>query len=212
MRYILKKIDINTWNRKDHFNFFLKSDLPFYNVCFNVDISKLKSKTKELNVSLNTLLIYISIKALMKVDNFMLRYENNKVIKYDELIPSFAHIKKGEELFRFITVKYNDNLLTFNKIVNDEINISTKYFDLDELKNHTNFVFISSLPWIPFTSIDHTLSLNKHDSIPRITWGKYQNNGDKVTLPYNIQVNHIFIDGLHVGRFYESLNEEINKI
>jgi chloramphenicol O-acetyltransferase type A len=205
----MTEIDVTTWNRKEHFNFFLRSDLPFYNTSFTVDISNVKSKVKKLNLSLNATLIFLTVKALMRIENFMLRYENGKVLKYDELIPSFTHIKENEDLFRFITVHYVPDVFAFNTRVKTEIQNSTKYFDLEELKNGSNFVFISSMPWIPFTAIDHTLSLNKYDTIPRITWGKYYNDGDKIMLPYNIQVNHLFIDGLHVGKFYQYLLEEI---
>ena len=38
----MKEIDIETWSRKEHFQFFQRSDLPFYNVNFNVDITGLK--------------------------------------------------------------------------------------------------------------------------------------------------------------------------
>jgi chloramphenicol O-acetyltransferase len=33
-----------------------------------------------------------------------------------------------------------------------------------------------------------------------------------VLLPYNIQVNHLFIDGLHVGLFYENMLSEIENM
>ena len=53
----MKKIDIATWNRKTHFEFFRRIDLPFYNVNFNLDISGLREFAKLQSVSLNTLLI-----------------------------------------------------------------------------------------------------------------------------------------------------------
>lgn len=208
----MKEIDIETWDRKEHFMFFLKSDLPFYNTNFNLDITGLKEKTKQAGVSFNTTLIYITMNAMLKIENFKYRYENGRVIEYDKILPSFTHIKKGESLFRFITVEFDDSLRDFDAEVKRKIAGSKNYFDTEELKLGTNFVFISSLPWIPFTGIDHTLSLNKDDTIPRITWGKYFQNGDRVLLPYNIQVNHLFIDGLHVGMFYENMLSEIERM
>jgi chloramphenicol O-acetyltransferase type A len=205
----MKKIDIERWDRKEHFMFFRNSDLPFYNTNFNLDITGLKEITKNAGVSFNTTLIYITMQAMLKIENFRYRYENGSVLEYDTLVPSFTHIKKGESLFRFITVEFSGSLKEFDAAVKQKITDSKNYFDLEELKNGTNFVFLSSLPWIPFTGIDHTMSLNKYDTIPRITWGKYFQNGDRVLLPYNIQVNHLFIDGLHVGMFYENMLSEI---
>jgi chloramphenicol O-acetyltransferase type A len=208
----MKEIDIEKWDRKEHFNFFLNSDVPFYNTNFNVDITGLKECVRAMDVSFNTALIYVTMKAALKVKNFRYRYENGKVVEYDELCPSFTHIKQGESLFRFITLGFNDDLKEFDMMVKKAVQDSKTYFDVEELKNGTNFVFISSLPWIPFTGIDHTLSFNKYDTIPRITWGKYFESGSQLLLPYNIQVNHIFIDGLHVGLFYENLLSEIKEL
>ena len=55
------------------------------------------------------------------------------------------------------------------------------------------------------------MSLKKEDCIPRISWGKFAQADEKVLLPFNIQVNHIFIDGVHVGQYYEKLHELIRE-
>jgi chloramphenicol O-acetyltransferase type A len=110
-----------------------------------------------------------------------------------------------------ITVEFTDDLTSFDERAKEEIKNSNSYFDLGLLSRRADFVFISTLPWIPFTGIDHTLSLRREDSIPRISWGKYFTKGKRVLLPFNIQVNHIFIDGLHVGKFYQLIHEEIRR-
>lgn len=207
-----QEIAIDTWERKEHFNLFMQSDLPFYNVNFNVQVSGLKNKCKNKGLSVNNVLIYATIKALNKINNFLYRLENGKIIKYDKLDPSFACIRENESLFRMVTVNFIDDVQSFNNSAKKAVADSISYFDFSALKERTNLVFISPMPWLPFTGVDHTLSLKKDDSIPRISWGKIHNNGKEEILPYNIQVNHIFIDGIHVGQFYEYLNEEIQAI
>jgi chloramphenicol O-acetyltransferase type A len=41
--------------------------------------------------------------------------------------------------------------------------------------------------------------------VPRIAWGKFVTEGDRVIMPLNVQVHHGLIDGLHAGRFYETV-------
>lgn len=205
----MKEIDINSWDRSEHFNFFRRLDLPFYNVNFNLNITELKTNAKSKGISLNNALLYITMKSINKIENFKYRLLNDKVYLYEKINLSFAHLKNGEELFRMITLEFNDKLHDFNKQIIEAIENSSSYFNLDMLSKGSNFAFISSLPWISFTGIDHTLNLNKDDAIPRITWGKLFNQGDDTLLPYNIQVNHIFIDGLHVGKFFETLQQEV---
>lgn len=208
----MKEIDIETWDRKEHFRFFLRSDLPFYNVDFELDVTGLHAFCKQRGVSVNSTLIYATVKALNRVENFLYRLENGKVVRYDGIDPSFTTIREGEELFRLITVGFHDDLAVFDRTVKAAVAASTAYFDVGMLAGRSNFVFISALPWVPFTGIDHTQSLNKEDAMPRVSWGKMHERNGKTVLPYNIRVNHIFIDGLHVGRFYECLVEEVQKL
>ena len=175
----------------------------------NVPVSGLKERCKKQELSLNNVLIYLTIRSLNKIINFRYRLEDGKVMEYDKIDPSFACIRKDESLFRMITVDFVDDINEFNASVQRAVSDSASYFDMSEFKERTNFAFISPLPWLPFTGIDHTLSLKREDAIPRISWGKIHQSGDEEILPYNIQVNHIFVDGLHVGQFYECLNGEI---
>ena len=52
-------------------------------------------------------------------------------------------------------------------------------------------------------------NFDKDDAIPRITWGKYVRQGGLETLGLSIEVNHRrFVDGVHLGRFYEALRQK----
>ena len=89
---------------------------------------------------------------------------------------------------------------------------STAYFDITKLAGRDDFVFISALPWIAFTGVDHTLSLKKDDGVPRVTWGKITQTTMGEVLPFNVQVNHMFVDGLHVGQFFAALEANIKAL
>ncbi len=71
---------------------------------------------------------------------------------------------------------------------------------------------MSSLPWISFTGLDHTLSLDRDDAIPRVSWGRYVKNGEQIMLPFNMRVNHVFVDGLHVGLFFEEFARQLKRV
>jgi chloramphenicol O-acetyltransferase type A len=206
----MKEIELDTWKRKEHFEFFKRTDLPFYNV--NVDITGLKEFAKTNSLSLNNTFIFLATRSLNKIENFRYRLRNNTVVLHDSLNPSFAHLKSGDDLFSMITVDFCDDIFEFDLEVKKEVEHTTSYFDLHKLAGRDDFVFISPLPWFSFTGVDHTMSLKKDDAIPRISWGKYFENNGRVFLPFNIQVNHIFVDGIHVGYFFEELNREIQEI
>ena len=76
-----------------------------------------------------------------------------------------------------------------------------------------DLIYISCLPWFDLTCCTNERQIDVNDAIPRITWGKYvrQENG-RETLGLSIEVNHRLIDGVHLGRFYESLQNKINEL
>ncbi len=50
------------------------------------------------------------------------------------------------------------------------------------------------------------------DSVPRIAWGKYAEEGGRQRLQMSLELNHRFVDGLHIGRFYEILSKMIETL
>jgi chloramphenicol O-acetyltransferase type A len=207
----MKEINMDDWDRKEHFNFFFGSDLPFYNTNVSLDITGLKGYAKSRGLSVNNTIMFLITKTVNSIDNFLYRLIDGKVFKIDKINPSFACLRGNEELFRVITLEFNNDIILFDKHVKEAIQNSKTYFDLSMLRGRTDFVFLSPIPWISFTGLDHTLSLKKEDAIPRISWGKFYESNGRTLLPLNIQVNHIFIDGIHVGKFLDLLQEEIRK-
>ena len=208
----MQEIDLKTWPRREHFAFFRRADLPFYNVTVNVDATGLRAFAKANALSLNSVLIHLTTRTLNGIDNFRYRCRDESVVLHEQIHPSFAYLREGEELFRFITVDYHDDVATFDRIVRTAIADSTAYFDITKLAGRDDFVFISALPWIAFTGVDHTLSLKKDDGVPRVTWGKVTQTTMGEVLPFNVQVNHMFVDGLHVGQFFAALEANIKAL
>jgi len=76
------------------------------------------------------------------------------------------------------------------------------------IDNTDEWIFLSCLPWMRFTSLTNPNG-GPNDCIPRISWGKLDNQGSRWTIPVAVQVHHALVDGVHVGKFYEALAESI---
>lgn len=205
-------VDIESWDRKAHFALFQNSDLPFYNTTFDLDITGLPAFAREAGLSFNATLIHISLLAMNRIENLRYRFHDGKVVLHDRVHPSFTHMRPGETLFRLITLDHVDDLRAFCEAMKKAIAESQAYFDLSRLAGRSDFAFFSSMPNVPFTAVDHTLSLDKRDAIPKVTWGQYRERDGRTLIPYNIQVNHAFVDGHHVGLFYEALAKEAARL
>lgn len=61
----------------------------------------------------------------------------------------------------------------------------------------------------------HIVTLPKEgdlDSFCRITWGKYVPADGRETLGMCLEVNHRFVDGWHLGQFYQHLQQAIDAL
>ena len=63
------------------------------------------------------------------------------------------------------------------------------------------------MPWLSFTSVMHPMNLRTLDSVPRIAWGKFFEDGEKLKMPLSVQAHHALMDGIHIGRFYSRVQE-----
>jgi len=112
-------------------------------------------------------------------------------------------------LFKMVTVPFEDDIKLFDKTAREKAKNQQQYFLLSDFAGRDDFVFYSAIPWITFTGIDHTINLKREDAVPRISRGKYYQKNNLILLPYNIQVNHMFVDGYHLGVFKEQLDKRI---
>ena len=109
------EIDIENWERKNHYLFFLNMDYPHYNLCFDVEITDFLSSLKQRNIPFYYAMIYIATRSANAVEAFRYRIRDNKIVLHDELFPSFTYLKKGEELFKMVTLAMEDDLEEFVK-------------------------------------------------------------------------------------------------
>ena len=49
--FMRKEIDINTWDRKEHFEFYSNIATPHYCVAFNIDVTNLLAFTRKNKIS-----------------------------------------------------------------------------------------------------------------------------------------------------------------
>jgi chloramphenicol O-acetyltransferase type A len=210
----MKYIDLEKWERKEHFAFFHRMDYPQFNICMDLDVSNFVAFNKQNGLSFYYSMVFAVTSVINQIDDFKYRIRDNKVVIHDKIHPSFTDMNKNghDDLFKLVTVDINDDIYKFEKIAKETSENQQDYFGLDKLIGRDDLIYITCIPWISFTHISHTISLNKNDSVPRISWGKYYKRGDKTLLPFSVQVNHALIDGFHIGKYVDQLQTFIDEI
>lgn len=205
-----QKLNLDTWNRKEHFLFFKQMEEPFFGVTTTLDCTKAYEKSRELGVSFFSYYLHKTLAAVNAIESFRYRIIGDEVYNFDQINAS-ATVLREDKTFGFSLMEYHDNAIQFSEIVKNEIariQTTTGLFTREEYGE--NLIHFSALPWIKFESFSHARSFNWPDSCPKISFGKMTEEKDKKTMPISIHVHHGLMDGYHVGLFIERLEELMN--
>jgi chloramphenicol O-acetyltransferase type A len=203
---LMKFIDIENWKRKDHYNYFKGLSYPHFNICGNLDITSFYSYIKKNESPFFISLLYVSTKAANSIKEFRLRIREDKVIEHETVAPSFTMMTESE-VFSFCTVKFIDEFNDFKANTSKEIEKIKNNLTIEDEPGRDDLLYITSIPWVSFTSITHPVQMNPVDSIPRISWGKYFEENGKIKLPLSVQIHHALADGIHAGQYFNSIQE-----
>lgn len=199
-------LDLDTWNRKEHFLFFKQMEEPFFGVTVTIDCTKAYQKSKDLGVSFFTYYLHKTIVAVNKTEAFRYRIIDDTVYIFDQINAS-ATIMREDNTFGFSMIAYDENLENFSQIVKAEIariQTTTGLFTTEFIENVIHF---SALPWVNFSSFSHARSYTFPDSCPKISFGKMIDDNGKKTMTMSIHVHHGLMDGWHVGQFLENFQQ-----
>jgi len=204
-----KEIDLENWSRLDTYNHFSGFELPFFNICSNIDITPVYQKCKINGYSISQALHYCCIKAANAIDEFKLRILNGRVVQYD-VIHAGAIVLLPDNNIRFCMYEY---IADFTEFEAKASATRQKVLDIQQTEPRSqeqDVIHFSVLPWVSFTSISHPRRVNKADSIPKITLGKFYKSEGRILLPISVEVNHCLMDGYHLGLFNEHLTKAID--
>jgi len=206
-----KYIDVSTWARRDLFEFFRGFDKPYFNICTNVDITRLLELLhRRPDLSPTLAYHYFALRVANEIEPFRYRLRDGRVIVHD-VINGGTTVLQPNESFTFAYFDYTDDFDQFMAEAQrsvDKIKTDGAPFDPRPADDAIHF---TSLPWVSFTSFSHARNWNTEDSIPKIAFGKYIREPDRVLLPISVEVHHALVDGVHVGRFINRLEEALQK-
>jgi len=207
----MKIIEIASWKRKSHFEFFKNFDTPKYSLSINSDITNLYNYAKKNNISFFLLSLYAILKAANNIKEFRQRLVNNQVVEFEKLVCSTPIMTK-DDLYKSVVIDYYDSFKEFYEMALPIVNAAKSSTPCENgtERERDDIIIASCLPWFSFTNLNSALLSFKSCSIPVITWGKFQESNDRLLVPISFQLSHLFVDGIHVGHYIKLLEEYFN--
>ena len=210
----MEPLDLNTWPRREAYELFSRMSNPFYMVSFRQDVTGVYEFARRSGQSFYYSLIWACTRAMNETKAFLVALRGGSLVRLDGRSPSFTDLKRGAEQFHIVTMPFYGDARAFCAETARRSAAQTGF--LDPSGESDELIYFSCLPWLDLTALTNERDLSvpgaADDSIPRVAWGKYRDEDGRKLLTISLEVNHRFIDGLHIGLFSRRLDEIIHSL
>jgi chloramphenicol O-acetyltransferase type A len=203
-------LDIEKWNRRDHFLFYSQFSEPFFGVTVSVDCTEAYRKAKERGNSFYLYYLYRALKAANSIENFRLEIESGQVFIHDSA-GAGPTVDRPDETFGFAYMPFIEDEQEFYRAATAEIERVRNTSGLEHASNGRHIIHFTTLPWLDFTSFSHARQFTTGDCSPKIAFGKMTESDGSRTMPVSIHGHHALMDGYHVGLFVSRFQDLLNQ-
>lgn len=198
-----RRIDIETWERRDHYRFYGQFEEPFFGVCAEVDCTGAYLRAKAQGQSFFLTYLHDALAAANAIEAFRRRIEEGEVWVYEQVNVSPTIAREGGRPFGFSYMAYHPDFETFAREAEAEIARVQAGEGLDLSASNSNTLHCTTLPWLRFTSFSHARSFRFPDCSPKLAFGKREERAGRHSMPVSLHLHHALADGADAGRFFE---------
>lgn len=212
----MKKIDIDSWERKSHYSWFSSFADPSLAMDVKMDITRLLEFCKKNKLSSSSTIMYVICCCINNNTAFRLRILNNEVYEIDTANVAYT-MMANETCFVNCRAKLSDG---FSSFINEVKSNQQKYHNNNYIQEEYNDIsviddiYCSCTPWVNFLSVRQPIpdKYPESKSIPRVCWGKYFSENQNTYMTLNITVNHALVDGIDLANVFNDIQSAFNNI
>ena len=216
-----KYIDMTKYPRLDHFRHFLTMQQPCVSITVQIDITDWLSRLKASGCPFFLSFQYAVVRAANRIPEFRQRIVDDKIVEYDYCNPSYI-VSLPDDTYRYCNVNVNQPFAQYleESRVKQDAALHSEHLEEEE-GDVLGLLFISCVPWFNYTEAMMPYPGGSFSN-PSFCWGGYKTEKYlaledgrvtekvKTSIPVTLFFNHALIDGIHAGRFFDNLGDELN--
>lgn len=205
-------IDIESWERKDNFNFFRNFLNPCITITSEVECSVAREKAKANGESFFLHYLYAILRAANEIKELRFRVDNEGQILYFETVDVLCPVRMhANGKFYTVRIPWKEDFGDFYREARHIIDSIPEDGDPYATENGSSedqrysVILVSATPDLYFTSMTHTQERPSGSSYPLLNVGKAVVRDSRLVMPVAINVHHGFVDGAHLVTFFQKV-------
>lgn len=207
----MRSIDIETWERREHFFFFQNRLRPQLEITTRVVVTGAVEYRRGLEARerprLSDMLYFLAARAANGIAEFRTRLVDRAPVEFSSVRMGFTYRPAGRSLHANCVAAYSES---FPEVVRG---ITAARREADRRPTLTpagaegqDMLYLSIIPGVVFSSITNPWGDPWSDSVPRIIFGQLVEPAPGVyEVPVSIEALHSFVDGIHVQKFLDAM-------
>ncbi len=203
-------VDLETWPRAAQFHFFRTYQKPHYAVTSRLDVSHVMARKAD-GVSPYRACLYAIGAGLHAVPELCMRFRGDQVVRH-EMVTLSMTVPTQVGSFGYAYVPYLADFDEFDAQAKALIDQVAAGQDLaPNTGERDDLAYLSCMPWLDYTSINNALP-GPDDCIPRVSWGKIVDHGDRWDMAMTLEVHHALVDGQQVGAYFTNAQAALDTV
>ena len=205
------EIDMRNYPRRRHFQYFSALQYPYVGVTNQVDVTALVRFCKERKYSFYLLFLHAAALAADSVPELRQRIRNGGIVEYSQCPTSHIELLDNGT-YCYCTLHHHMGLEEYLSYAETARKQCRVHGSIEESADSESMYFISTLPWLHYTALIQPVA-GGEESNPRITWGRFETDAKgREQLPVTLLAHHGLVDGIHIARFYEALEKQVEAL
>lgn len=201
-------MDLRSWDRGQVFQYFANIAPTGYSLTTKLDVTHLRGVLNEAGCKFFPAYLWLVTRCLNQQMECKLAMVNGQLGYYDVLTPLYAGFHKDSHTFSLIWTAFSSRFDDFYRdYLQDQAQYGNNRGILAKPCPPPNAYTVSCLPWLSF---DH-FAVHSYDCkpyfFPSVEAGRWVEQDGRCLLPLSITCHHAAMDGWHVSRFWQSLQQ-----
>lgn len=208
-------IDLNTWPRRDHFNYY-RNILPVgYSITVRLDVTRFRAMLADQGLKFYPSFIWCVSHTILAHPAFRMGVdETGAPGLHDVLHPNYTIFHEDDHTFSDLWTAHDEDFAAFYRaFLADQAAFGQNHGIKAKPGQPGNFYCISCLPWLDFTAYaSHVAGSGQPNLFPVLTYGKAVEENGRLTLPLAVNIAHAAADGWHTARFVQDLQALLDTV